>query len=342
MRKTLVYIVILGIFGFGVWFFLFKDTNLFGEDEAGFTIKDTASIHKIFLANTKGTSISLQRTKDGWIVNDKFPSSKRMIETLLTTFNTQFPAYPVPENAHNNVIKNLTGNAIKVEVFNKKDEPIRTFYVGGQTTGNKGTYMLIDGATRPYVVQLPVYEGYVTPRYSIEEKEWRDRTVMDYTPDQIKTVGIEYASEDEYLNSFTMLRAEDGSFTIKTHPELTLTEKMNERRVKVFSTYFQKIGLEGYLNGVSGMDSTIGNADKRCTITVTDINNNIKTIDIYWMPVGRRSKNMLTPDPDIPDEYDPDRFYGVINNKRDTVILQRYTFDKLFRKGYEFYQKDGQ
>lgn len=342
MRKTVVYIVILGIFGFGVWFFLFKDTNLFGEDEAGFTIKDTASVERIFLANTKGNSISLKRTEKGWIVNDKFPSSKGMIKTLLTTFKTQFPAYPVPENAHNNVIKNLTGNAIKVEVFGEKDEPIRTFFVGGQTTGNKGTYMLIDGATRPYVVQLPVYQGYVTPRYSIEEKEWRDRTVMDLLPEQIQQVKVDYASEEEYLNSFTMKLAENGSFIIETHPELKLSEPINTRRVKAFSRYFQKIGLEGYLNGIEGMDSTIANMDKRCTITVTDVNNNVQNIDIYWMPVSRRSKNLLSPDPDIPNEYDPDRFYGIINNNRDTVILQRYTFDKLFRKGYEFFEKDVQ
>ena len=47
-------------------------------------------------------------------------------------------------------------------------------------------------------------------------------------------------------------------------------------------------------------------------------------------------------DPDIPDGYDADRFYATLNNFKDTVIIQRVSFDKLFRKAYEFYQVDTQ
>jgi hypothetical protein len=49
---------------------------------------------------------------------------------------------------------------------------------------------------------------------------------------------------------------------------------------------------------------------------------------------------MLTPFPGIDNRFDADRFYAVINNFKDTVIIQRETFDKIFRKGYEFYEAD--
>lgn len=341
MRKTIVYILVLGILAFGVWYFLFKDANIFGEDEAGFNISNTTAIHKIFLANQRGDTISLQKTGDGWMVNGRYPASKRMTETLLQTFKEQFAAYPVPENAHNSVIKSLSGQAIKVEVYDKDGKPVKVFYVGGQVNGNKGTYMLIDGAERPYVVQLPVFEGYVTPRYSTELKDWRDRTVVDLAPEQLASVEIKYLSEDEYLNSFTMVRKDDGSFTVNAHPELKISGELNKRRVAVFAGFFQKVGCEGFLNGIQGLDSIIANAKKRCEITIIDKKGNNRHIDLYWMPTGKRSKNLATSSEGIPDEYDADRFYGVINNNKDTVILQNYTFDKMFRKGYEFYAEDG-
>lgn len=342
MGKTVLYIAVLGIFGFGVWYFLFNDKSVFEDEEAGFTISDTSRIHKIFLASKKGDTISLKRTPEGWMVNDKYMASRRMTQTLLATMHYQFAAYPVPEVAHNNVIRALAGSGIKTEVFDKDGDIIRTFYVGGQATGGQGTYMLVEGAERPYIVQLPINLAYLTPRYSTDLAMWRDRTAIDLKAEELKRVAVNYAASDEYLNSFTMVREDNGELTVETHPELNLPGEPNKRRVKAFAGYFEKVGFEGYLNGVTRLDSIIANTDKRVDIDITTMSGETQHIDIYWMPVNKRSKNLSTPDPEIPDEYDPDRFYGVMNNFKDTVILQRYTFDRFFRKGYEFYEKDAE
>ncbi|MCB0695916.1 MAG: DUF4340 domain-containing protein [Chitinophagaceae bacterium] len=340
MRKTIIYIAILGILGFGVWYFLFKDNNIFGEKEAGFTIVDTSDVYKIFLADQSGHTISLRRGNNGWLVNDTYKASKRMTDNLLSTFHEQFAAYPVPENAHNHVIKSLAGSAVKAQVFNKNGKMISTFYVGGQATNNTGTYMLMEGARRPYVVQLPAYTGYLTPRYSVNLKEWRDRTAINIAPESLRSVEIKYLTESEYLNSFSMTRSTDGTFTVQLHPELSIRGEQNKKRMSAYSGFFQQVGFEGFLAGVTGLDSIIASATKRCEISVEDMNGQDTKIDVYWMPVNKRSKNLATSSPGTPDEYDADRFYGVINDYKDTVILQSQTFDKILRKGYEFYEDD--
>lgn len=338
MRKTIVYIAILGVLGFGVWYFLFKDTSVFEEDEAGFTITNTADIDRIFLASQQGDTISLQKTADGWLLNNKHKASIRMVETLLQTFKEQYAAYPVPDNAHNGVVKYLAGSGVKVEVYNKKGEAIRVFYVGGQASGNKGTYMLIEGADRPYVVELPAYEGYVTPRYSTEYAAWRNRNIVDLKPEELASVGVQYTFPDELLNSFTMVRTGDGKLDIKLHPELNMSSPVNEKRVKTFAGFFEKVGCEGYLSGVHKLDSLIGAASKYCDLTIVDTKGNESKIAMYKMKVYKRSKNVT--DETSLDEFDSDRFYGIINNGRDTVMLQNHTFGKILRRGYEFYQAD--
>lgn len=339
MRKTIVYILILGILGVGVWFFLFRDNSTFGEEEAGFTISNTSDIGSIFLANPKGDTVALRRNGEEWILNGRYPSSVRMMETLLETFSQQYAAYPVPEAAHNNVIKTLAGQGIKVEVYNKKGKVMKVFYVGGQAGDKKGTYMLMEGATRPYVVELPAYEGYVTPRYSTDYIEWRNRTVVDIPASRLASVSVKYAEEGEYLNSFTLQKKDKGAFDIQLHPELKVSTPLNERRVKTYAGFFEKVGCEGFLEGVTRLDSIIASVPKYCDIQVRGENGKGNDIAIYKMRVNKRSKNVTS---EVIPEFDADRYYGIINNNKDTVILQSATFDKMFRKGYEFYQADAQ
>lgn len=337
MRKTIVYILVLGLLGFGVWYFLFKDTSVFEDDEAGFTVTDTASVYRIFLADKQGDTISLTRTDEGWMVNGRYKASRGMINILLETFKRQYAAYPVQEAAHNNVIKAMAGTAVKTELFNKHGRLLKTFYVGGQVPANKGTFMLMEGAQRPYVVQLPAYQGYVTPRYSTKLKEWRDRTVVSIPPQELESVDVKYTAEDEYLNSFSLVRKGDGAFTIITHPELKMSGEPNPARVRAYAGYFQQVGLEGYLDGVTGLDSIIASVPKRCELTVKSKGGAMQQVDIYRMYIGKRSKN-LQEDTTLPQPvFDADRYYGILNNGRDTVIIQTQVFDKLLRRGYEFY-----
>lgn len=338
MRKTILYILLLGIFAFGVWFFLFKDQDLFGVNEAGFKVTNTDAIAKIFLAKQDGDSVSIQLTDSGWVVNNKYPVRERMIGTLLSTLKEQEAAYPVPENAHNNIVKALAGIAIKVELYNKQDDKIKTFYVGGQAHDKAGTYMLMEGAKKPYVVQLPVFQGYLTPRYSTSLADWRDRNVFDVSSKELQEFTITYTQEE--LNNFTLKRQEDGSFNVITHPALMEGKKLNEKRTNSFAGFLTNINCEGYLNGVHKLDSIIANADKYCEIDVKGNDGTDKHLDIYWMFANKRSRNTEHPRSEVPNEYDGDRLYAVFNNGTDTAIIQRLTFAKLFRKGYEFYQQD--
>lgn len=340
MRKTLVYIAILGILGYGVWFFLFNEKDVFNSNEAGFTVKDTSAINRIFLADNNGEGVSLQRTDSGWIVNDNYKAIPARVNLLLETIHEQMPMYPVPESAHNNVVKMMAGTATKVELYDRNGGTMRVFYVGGQANNNTGTYMLMEGAKRPYVVQMPVFQGYVAPRYSVQLKEWRDRTVTDIPADELKKVALNNVNEP--LNSFTMSRKDDGSWAVEIHPELMKGKELNVPRVKAYAGFFTSLYCEGYLNGVTDLDSIIASTEKVYDIDVAGKSGQHQHIDIYWMPVTKRSKNLTVDNPDVPDEYDPDRFYAVINNSRDTVIIQRLTFEKIFRRGYEFYQKTDQ
>jgi hypothetical protein len=338
MRKTLIYLVLLAILGFGVYYFLFSKTDTFDSKEAGFNFADTAQIGKIYLADKSNNTVLLTRTPGGWRVNDKYPAQAYNISMLLNTLAKQEATYPVPEEAHNNVIKSLAARSIKVEVYNNEGENLGKFYVGGQAGkgGMEGSYMLMEGAERPYVVKIPGIQGYLTPRYSTDLKDWRDRMVVDLFPTEISSVTVSYPAEP--LNSFTLQSTADG-FVVKADSSI-MKMAANTRRVKVYSKFFEKLAAEVLLDGEIGTATLLDTLDKRCIVDVTSKDGRKQHIEIYWMPLNRRSKNQMMTIENTPDGYDSDRMYATYNDFKDTAIIQRMSFERVMRKAYEFYQPD--
>ncbi len=338
MKQTFLYIVILAALGLGVWYLFFRDdSNVFTSKDAGFTIRDTAAIGKIFLADNKNDMVKLERTSDGtWKLNDRYKALPSSVQLLLFTLNAQSAQYPVPEAAHNNVVRSLVSSN-KIEVYDRQGNKMRVFYVGSESNGKSGTYMLMEGGSKPYVVTIPGFEGYLAPRYLPLERFWRDRTVFDVDSSNINRISIQY--EFEPLNSFT-INKNAGKAAVVLDPSLMEGKTLNERRVRTYLSFFKNINSESFANGLDGVREAISSVPRYCTMEVTGKNGYQQHADIYFMPKNKRSKNLETPVNDTADKYDADRFYAVINNKADTVAIQTFVFNRFFRRGYEFYVND--
>jgi hypothetical protein len=338
MRKTILYLVILALLGFGIYYFIFsRNDNPFGAREAGFTIKDTAAIGRLYLARNDGEAVLVERTDSGWMVDKKYKALPSTLNAVLATLYQQAALYPVTKNAYENVIKDLSTNGIKVEIYGRDGKKMTVFYVGGTAVNNMGTNMMMDGAHTPYVVQVAGFSGYLTPRYSTKLKDWRDRTVFNILPAEVKSVSVQYAAKP--VNSFVISR-ENGKVIVKGDTDVTNNlNELNGRRAEIYMKYFTNVNCEGFLNGLSDMNSTLKTAPKQSAIDITGLHGQHRHVDIYWMAINKRSKNITAADFDVPDDYDADRLYAVID-QQDTVLIQYNVFKSIFRKSFEFFQKD--
>jgi hypothetical protein len=340
VQKTFLYLGILALLGFGVWFFLFseKSGNLFRTEDASFGVHDTASIGKIFIsANDAQNTIMLERRADGWILNDKYPVLASTLKQLMNTIYNQKAIYPVPDVNRNDVIRSLIGGAIKTEIYDVKGRKIRTFYVGGEVHGFAGTAMLMDGSERPYVVQMPGFDGYLTTRYSIELGMWRDRLVFGIPADQIEKLQIKYAQEP--LNSFTIVQ-KNGKANVILDSSLHFQSALNERRVASYLDFFKKVYAEGYSNGSIDLDTIVKQMPEKATIELWGAKGYHKFVRLIFYPIDRRSKNMEAPIRSFDDRFHQDRYFAILNDGADTATVQIPTFEKILRRGYEFYTPD--
>jgi len=344
MRKTVLYLVILAIVAFGVYYFIFSGTgnNMpYNTTEAGFTIKDTGAIGKIYMVATDGDGITIERTDSGWMVNKQYHALPSTLYMLLSTFTKQEALYPVTRNAHDNVISEMATGSIKTELYDRSGKKIKVFYVGGASVNNTGTNMLMEGASTPYVVHMQGFVGYLTPQYATHLKDWRDRTVFNIPANEIKTISVQYADKKE--NSFVINRDNDNVTVTADKNIMSSPDGLNRKRVDMYLHFFTNINCEGYINGLPDNDTTLKTAPRQSSIDITGIHGQHQHADIYWMAINRRSKNQSGSDggmSEIPDNYDSDRLYAVINDYKDTIVIQHFVFRNIFRKAHEFYRKD--
>ncbi len=329
MRKTLPYLVLLIALAAGVWYFFSRtDGEAFDPDEAGFTVRDTAAVYRIFLASRTGSRVTLERTPQGWMLDGKYPALRYNVRQLLTTLYKQKAAYPVPKGSHNFIVKGMAGGSVKVELFGKDGQALRTFYVGAETPDFNGTYMLMEGAKRPYVVTMSGFEGYLQPRYATSWYDWRDRTVFNVPAEAIQRASVRYAEDPR--RSFAIARTDAG---IAVEMDGQASSTPNLRRAEQYLNFFQNVNCEGYFNGKLGVRESIATTAKKCDVELKTTGGT-QQVAVYWEPVNQRSKNIGN------EGYDPDRYYAVINGGADTVGIQQQAFEKIFRDGREFFAAD--
>ena len=140
-RKQLFYCALIILISILIWFFLSDQKTTINADN-NFAVSDTASVSKIFISDRSGTTITLDRVENNWLVNNKYKVRKDAITTILHTIQQIRIQRPVPKNAFETVIKNLATTGVKVEIYSNNKTPIKTYTIGNSTSNHLGTYML--------------------------------------------------------------------------------------------------------------------------------------------------------------------------------------------------------
>ena len=101
--------------------------------------------------------------------------------------------------AFDNVIKYIATTGVYVEFF-EGDEMVKSYTIGSNTPDHLGTYMLLKESKKPFVVHVPSFNGFLSPRYGIQGNtldiiNWRSNTVFNLSFDLINH--IKYT---DYLN----------------------------------------------------------------------------------------------------------------------------------------------
>jgi len=300
--------------------------------KSDFAIKDTSSITKIFMVDARGVSVTLAKSKDNWIVDDKYIARPDNIYLLMKTFSRIDVKYPVAKAAFNNVIRDIATKSTKVEIYQGGTNPSKTYYVGDATSDNLGTYMVLETegvkSTVPFVMFIPGTYGYLSSRFFTEAQQWRDAVVFKYAPEAIQSIEINYSETPE--QSF-IINNIGGQFLLSDigsdKPLNVDPEKLKEYVSRYQKVYYEMVDIESKQTRI---DSIIA-SKPYITMVVKDMIGGENKILLYHMPNFRQIENNKTGEN---FKYDVDRMYGYLNDDVFTYV-QFATFDKItYPKSY--------
>ena len=285
-----------------------SDTRSSIIDKNEFNIEDVSLITKVFLADRNGQTITLEKKAEEWFVNDTFLVRKDAIATLLSTCRKIRIKKPVPRAALDNVVQFIATTAVYVEFF-ETNKMVKAYWIGSNTPDHLGTYMLLKDSEAPFVMHIPSFNGFLSPRYGIQGNtlnisDWRSNTVFNMPSKDIKK--IKYTDclnqENSYLlksSPLQLINSDNTSVTFNDKKVLTLLNSFKDVNCEVFKKDKEKI------NYTTQLEELIVNSDTLRTYRISDLEQKTKQ-----------------------ENFTVDRKYATLNNG-DLMLIQDYVFNKV-------------
>lgn len=314
-----------------------RRTSTFKQD---YNIEDIDAVTRIYLADKQDNEVLLTRVGDSsWIVDNQYPADQYMVNMLLETLHSMRIYDKVNRNAIPNVIKDISAHAVKAEVYCHAyrinilglhmlphEKKLVTYYVGRETQNMMASYMYREGDKVPYVIHIPGFRGFLTPRFVADPLKWRSHTIVDLNVNAIREIDLQIPSMPS--ESFAVVNNGAGFDLVPTVTGQPVPTFDTSRVAQMLSS-FTWLNFDEFAAIVPNSNDTSLNAAPRTILTVTDTaghRTEVRTYIKYTNPDDREAM----PDSTMYNTFDLDRLYAIINQK-DTVLIQYFVFDKILQ-----------
>ena len=327
MKKTYLLLAIFAAVGSATaWFVATRnpEKSTIVSADKNFAVQNTDEIEKIFIADRLGKSVTLQRKNGVWMIDGtNFKVRKTAINVLLETIKKMTVKYVPTQAATPIIVSELASSGIKVEIFGQENKKIRSYYIGGVTSDERGTYMIMDGSNNPYVMCLPNWEGAFRVRYFLDIDEWRDKTVFEEDVTNIKDLSIEYPASQE--KSFSILN-ENNNFSVQPI-DAKYPKSPNEVKkgfIEAYLTGFKSLGAEAFENKLTTKDS-IRATTPFCIVQLRRTDGSQKSLRLHAVPTLNGYGDPIKK----PDGSPLVEHFLAEDEKGDFYLIQQVVFGKI-------------
>lgn len=323
-------------------------------------IEDTSSITKIFLADKEDNEVTLTREADSsWTVNGEYAANQPLVDLLLETLNTMRIRQQVNKNAVPNAIKDIAAHGIKVEIYQNepfinwfggrlklftREKLTTTYYVGRETQDHLASFMYRKGDGVPYIIHIPGFRGFLTPRFVTDPLKWRSHLIVDLNVHDLQRIELEIPEQQE--ESFAIVRDGDG-FAMEMLQSHQRVNGFDTARVAQMLSSFTWLNFDEFASIVPNTfaDSCV-QGQPRAILRITDTKGNQSEVKTY-IKYNNPDDLKAMPDPDMYEVFDLNRLYAIVShggstsdNPGDTVLIQYFVFDNILQPASYFLGAD--
>lgn len=329
--NLIVFSILVLLSGLAVYLYLNNEDGYQAAylEQRDFAVEDTASITKLFFADTDNNTILLERLEDGWHLNEQYYACQECVQLLIKTIALVKVKAPVPESAFENTVKSIAGKHVKVEIYTGGEKPEKIWYIGNPTRDHYGTYMLLETtehgkSTVPFITEIPGFYGFLSARFHTDLSSWRSKYVFKTKPGSIKHLTCEFGDFPE--RSFMVDHVSEFTYKFAPLNQPQVVMPYDTLRLKKYLTYFEDIRCENFVIQMEqSVQDSITNSPFLYRYKLTEMDGTVTDVKIY-KKIPRPENVHASGDKML---YDPDYFYAVVNEGQ-MMILQNFVFEKLF------------
>jgi len=355
MKKKFLVLIIIILSILAAVLIFSQTTSTIKKELRDFSLADTASVTKIFLADMEGNFVLLERDLgSGWTVNKEYKAQTTVVQDLLATMMYTSVRAPVPIPARDGVIKYMSSLGVKVEVYQikplfeigrykffEKEKLTKVFYVGDNTQDKLGTYMLMENSALPFICYIPGFTGFLHTRYSTDVYDWRDQTIFNYYMNDIESVTLEYPHTPQ--NSFRIENIDNRNFRVFSFEKNDYINDLDTVKAINYLTGFYNVRFEQFAAKTSSefRDSVTASLPYQImTVKLRNGEENQISTFLKKTEYSKEDLEIIFHDTHESD-WDRERLYALVNNEQDFVFIQYFVFGRIL-KNIDFFRKDYQ
>lgn len=347
MKKNRLYLIIIAALVVVCILIILIKTGIFRSKNSPhsdlFSVKDTANITKVFIADVNGEYALLTRRDGVWFVQDTIRAMPDKIKQMLSVICNLTLQQTVAKTAQSNINKMMSVNAIKVEIYQKapkfklfgikffdKERKVKTYYMGPATMDNMANFAILEGFDEPCIVGIPGFRGFATPTFSFRPVDWYNCDLFSTKITRIQSLIVQDVEHPE--ESFSVERAGTRFFNLFDAQHRQIMNYDTVKLLDMLAEYRDK----NYEHFVVDMPDTERDSIIRFnhfkTITLVDIAGQKTTLEMYrkLTPDRMYLDAILGEENETENEpYNRDKFYAVLNGQYWNLFqCQYYHFDR--------------
>lgn len=282
-----------------------------GRGEGRFFVEDTASITSVIISNMQGCSVELQRVQDQWLVDGQTPARTDIIPVLLKVLHDIDKSKAVAKKAADGIASAMKTNGYHIEVKSRRKTMASYSVLFGD---NNVCHAMIDGAKRPFEVEVPGYRQLITILRLANATDWKSRAVFAISADRIGQ--IIFNSESHPDRSFTIKR-NGRQMEVYSYPLGLKMSDIDNEKVERYVAQFERKDFSAPAQLMQPQIDSIKSTAPMFTLSVTSTDGR----ELWCRAFERR----------LPDNStDPDNFYLLLSSG-DFVQARYYDFDPVIK-----------
>jgi hypothetical protein len=254
----------------------------------------------------------------------------------------------VNKNAVPNVIKDIAAHGIKVEIYQNepfinwfggrlklfsREKLTTTYFVGRETQDMMASFMYRKGDDVPYIIHIPGFRGFPTPRFVSDPLKWRSHTIVDLDANAIERIELEIPADQS--ESFAVVNNGAGFDFMVGGSKVPAFDTL---RVAALISSFTWLNFDEFASIVPNSNDSSLVGMPRTILRITDTAGTTREVRTY-IKYTNPDDMAIVPDEGMYETFDVNRLYAIVDNT-DTVLIQYHVFDNILQPARYFLGAD--